>query len=295
MKKIFTQNFKSVWIKNLVGASFKNSSDLFTNRQFLFRFKFLKNYLARIGFEHRKLWLGLKFFFFSTLFLTFLSGQLHAKPRGLYGGIDLQYNDFSFDNSNPVLSDGTVAYKMTRELFPRQVLSPNFYVGFDNQKNFKIELDYGFGSQSKSNNATGLGANAKGDIGRYSGKYPLNYKTENKIELSYFSLDFKPYTMLDEITAFYVIIGLGHYNIRLQEQNFYTINSVEKRSFNTNSVSKFAPSLGLGLEFQLFESFFARAQAKYTNLDISIPGSGVVGTVNIRNLISANVGFGYKL
>lgn len=250
-------------------------------------FAFVKKLICRQVFNFPK------FLLLTSIATILLHYECYSKA--IYGGVDMQYQSMTIGKNNPALSDGTLVNDIVRDQYPHENLSPNFFLGFDDQKHLKIEANYSSGDDSKTSDSTGIGANSKGDLGKYGTKtYPNKYSTYNKIEVESYSIDFKPYAMLDDITAFYAIIGIGKYQVSVAERGSFTLNGKQQIAIRNSKASKIAPSLGIGLEFRLFDSIFARTQIKYTALDTEVNTGGMAGKILFQNMLSANVGVGYS-
>lgn len=213
----------------------------------------------------------------------------------IYAGVDAQYQNMSMGRNNATLSDGTVIDDIVRDQYPHEAFSANFFLGLDNLKNFKIEIGHSLGDDSKTNNSTGIGANSKGELGKYSTKtYPNKYSTYNKIEIESNYIEFKPYKMLDGVAAFYGIFGIAKYEISISEKSTYTLNGKEQILTRNSKASKMAPSFGAGLEFWFIDSVFFRTQVKYTPIDIEVNTGGMAGTIPFKNMFAISAGLGYS-
>jgi opacity protein-like surface antigen len=177
---------------------------------------------------------------------------------------------------------GTDKKVSTSKYYDTKSFSPNFFAGFDNSKNFKIELGYKQNSTTQSANDPLTISNIKGTA-----------TTKHKLETSALSLDFRPYATISDNFLVYGIAGLTYYKLKVNESARWSGGSISESVDETSvTKNKLAPTLGFGAEFKLTKNIFTRAQAKYSHINETFKYEGGSKALKIKGATDLALGVG---
>ena len=197
-----------------------------------------------------------------------------------YAGIDIQRQDLQLETTSFTLGDGSSYKPSVSKFYETKSYNPNFFLGYNANKNLDIELGYSMSDEDKRNNSTGL-------ITIDSSGNAYNLRTKSTLKTQNISLDLKPSYQIDQNNSVYGILGLNYVQIKLRESYFADSYELATDNYKKNI---FAPTAGFGYKLKIDDNFSVRSQFKYSYLNKEIGDS----EVKIKSLTQLSVGFAYN-
>lgn len=198
--------------------------------------------------------------------------------EGFYAGFNANYQILNADAYDPKLSNKRAH---TSKYYNTKSLSPDFFTGFDNGENIKIELSTKKNSTTQSTNENVTISNTE-----------VNLVINHKLETSAISLDFRPYSTVNDNFLVYGIFGFTNYVFKLTESGNATFKNIYISGSSTGEINTTAPTIGYGAEFKITKEFFARAQAKYSYINKTFNYEGGQKALKIKGATDLALGVG---
>ena len=195
-----------------------------------------------------------------------------------YAGIDIQRQDLQLETTSFTLNDGSSYKPSVSKFYETKSYNPNFFLGFNANKNLDIELGYSMSEEDKRNNSTGL-------VTKDSWGNLYNLRTKSTLKTQNISLDLKPSYQIDQNNSVYGILGLNYVQIKLRES--FIDNEILTDNYKKNIL---APTVGVGYKLKINDDFSFRSQFKYSYLNKEIGNSDV----KIKSLTQLAVGVAYN-
>lgn len=195
-----------------------------------------------------------------------------------YAGIDIQRQDLQLETTSFTLGDGSSYKPSVSKFYETKSYNPNFFLGYNANKNLDIELGYSMSDEDKRNNSTGL-------ITIDSSGNAYNLRTKSTLKTQNISLDLKPSYQIDQNNSVYGILGLNYVQIKLRES--FIDNEILTDNYKKNIL---APTVGVGYKLKINDDFSFRSQFKYSYLNKEIGNSDV----KIKSLTQLAVGIAYN-
>jgi opacity protein-like surface antigen len=210
-----------------------------------------------------------------------------------YAGIDIQRQDLQLKTSSEIFDDGSIFKPSVSKFYETKEYNPNFFLGYNANKNLDIELGYSMSEEDKRNNSTGIYGDDNGDV--YSSSagaiastgnaYSVTTKTTLKTQN--ISLDLKPSYQIDQNNSVYGILGLNYVQIKLRETLSADSYGAETDNYKKNIL---APTVGFGYKLKIDDNFSVRTQFKYSHINKEIGDS----ELKLKSLTQLAVGFAYN-
>lgn len=213
-----------------------------------------------------------------ALFISLI--QSGSASEAYYVGGEATQNKLGYKNvSGFILSDGSTYPIKSSNYYDTSSTGYGIFAGKSFER-LDIELGYNHLSSDKSNNNTGLILLPSSAI-----------TTKSEVKLDMLSLDFKPTTTVGNIKNLRImpIFGLTYAKANFKEH--YSANGTQFSSISETQ-NKLGFDLGVGLKYQITDSFFVRTQAKYTRLDMKT--NKTLGVAGLNYVATASVGAGYS-
>ena len=189
-----------------------------------------------------------------------------------YAGIDIQRQDLQLKG----------AAFLASKFYETKSYNPNFFLGFNANKNLDIELGYSMSEEDKRSGYEELDYLTFTDTVRY------NINTKSTLKTQNISLDLKPSYQIDQNNYVYGILGLNYVQIKLRESfSIPAFNYTETDNYKKNIL---APTVGVGYKLKINDDFSFRSQFKYSYLNKEIGNSDV----KIKSLTQLSVGVAYN-
>jgi hypothetical protein len=210
-----------------------------------------------------------------------------------YAGIDIQRQDLQLETTSFILGDGSSYKPSVSKFYETKSYNPNFFLGYNANKNLDIELGYSMSDEDKRNNSTGIYLDDNGNdysssaraIASTGNSYNIN--TKSTLKTQNISLDLKPSYQIDQNNSVYGILGLNYVQIKLRETFFVYSFGTATENYKKNIL---APTVGFGYKLKINDDFSFRSQFKYSYLNKEIGNSDV----KIKSLTQLAVGIAYN-
>ena len=213
----------------------------------------------------------MKKYLLSLLLLLASLTSANAKSD-FYAGIDIQRQDLQLKG----------AAFLASKFYETKSYNPNFFLGFNANKNLDIELGYSMSEEDKRSGYEELDYLTFTDTVRY------NINTKSTLKTQNISLDLKPSYQIDQNNYVYGILGLNYVQIKLRESfSIPAFNYTETDNYKKNIL---APTVGVGYKLKINDDFSFRSQFKYSYLNKEIGNSDV----KIKSLTQLAVGIAYN-
>ena len=188
-----------------------------------------------------------------SVFVTYSSANAEVK---IYGGIDAQVQMLNLKTKKAIVSTGGGNTNLEPDTYyDKDTLAPAVFLGLDVADALKIEVGY----SRKTANQRG-----SANTGLYYDSETNPVAMHSQIKSEEINLDFKPYKKFDDALV-YGIIGVTHYKFAIKESYIIEGSTYKGVLFSQESETKnvISPSIGVGVEYTLTPSIFARVQGKY--------------------------------
>lgn len=232
-----------------------------------------------------------KYILLLSLFLASLNSA-NAKSD-FYAGIDIQRQDLQLKTTSFTLDDGSIYKPSVSKFYETKSYNPNFFLGYNANKNLDIELGYSMSEEDKRNNSTGIYLDDNGNdysssaraIASTGNSYSIN--TKSTLKTQNISLDLKPSYQIDQNNSVYGILGLNYVQIKLRKTSIADSFGTATENYKKNIL---APTVGIGYKLKINDDFSLRSQFKYSYLNKEIGNSDV----KIKSLTQLAVGIAYN-
>ena len=208
------------------------------------------------------------------LSLSLLLASLNSAnaKSDFYAGIDIQRQDLQLKGVEFLAS----------KFYETKSYNPNFFLGYNANKNLDIELGYSMSEEDKRSGYEELYYVTFTDTVRN------NINTKSTLKTQNISLDLKPSYQIDQNNSVYGILGLNYVQIKLRESfSIPAFNYTETDNYKKNIL---APTVGFGYKLKINDDFSFRSQFKYSYLNKEIGNSDV----KIKSLTQLAVGVAYN-
>ena len=213
----------------------------------------------------------MKKYLLSLLLLLASLTSANAKSD-FYAGIDIQRQDLQLKG----------AAFLASKFYETKSYNPNFFLGFNANKNLDIELGYSMSEEDKRSGYEEL------DYLTFTNTVRYNINTKSTLKTQNISLDLKPSYQIDQNNYVYGILGLNYVQIKLRESfSIPAFNYTETDNYKKNIL---APTVGVGYKLKINDDFSFRSQFKYSYLNKEIGNSDV----KIKSLTQLAVGIAYN-
>jgi len=209
--------------------------------------------------------------------------NLPSEKSSFYAGLDIQNQILDLKPSMPINYDDINLYSTSRN-YQNKSINPNFFIGYNPNKNIDIEIGYSFSDEEKIND-TGKIYTTLGSLGFK--KYKLSYKSI--IKTQNISFDFKPSYKINQNNFLYVIMGFNVMYLKLRES---TILDHEESDITNYKTKTLAPTIGYGYKLNVGNDFSARAQFKYSYYNNEI-GSNSFLTLKSSTQFSLGIAYNF--
>ena len=199
-----------------------------------------------------------------------------------YAGIDIQRQDLQLKTTSYTSDDGSSYKSSVSKFYETKSYNPNFFLGFNANKNLDIELGYSMSEEDKRSGYEELYYLTFTDTFRY------NINTKSTLKTQNISLDLKPSYQIDQNNYVYGILGLNYVQIKLRES--FSIPAFNYTETDNHKKNILAPTVGVGYKLKINDDFSFRSQFKYSYLNKEIGDSDV----KIKSLTQLSVGFAYN-
>ena len=229
--------------------------------------------------------LNLKNTFTKAIFVfVAISNFAYASDTKFYLGLDASLQDLNLNTS-----DNNIGIK-AKDYYKNNSINPSIFAGVDVLDFLKIEASYTQSSTTQKNNPNIVFTIDDDTIETWD-------KTNYQIKTKTIALDFKPYVKISDNFLAFAIVGASYNKININEKDHITESTIDgDYSIETQtkgSVTKLAPSVGLGLEYFVLPNLALRTQAKYTHLNVKTNRNDDFVLGKIQGMTHVNVGAAY--
>ena len=206
--------------------------------------------------------------------------NLPSEKSSFYAGLDIQNQTLDLKPSMPINYDEINLYSTSRN-YQNKSNNPNFFIGYNSNKNIDIELGYSFSDEEKINDTNLFYTPMNGGK-----KYKLFRKSI--IKTQNVSLDFKPSYKINQNNFLYVIMGFNVMYLKLRESKILDNEELDIINYKTKTL---APTIGYGYKLNVGNDFSARAQFKYSYYNNEI---GSNSFVTLKSSTQFSLGIAYN-
>jgi len=221
-----------------------------------------------------------KFLKTSIIFILYLLGVSQANAASkYYAGLDLSAQQMGLKAELPGVIDNPGKKLYVDNFYNTMTAGPTIFAGV-NLDNYNLKVETFYSYFSEDNKVTNGLISAKGSP----------FRTSTSITTNVVGLDFKPYIKFTEKFSGSLIAGANYYYIRTHESS-----SLRNTNFETSqTVSKFAPSIGFGLEYAFNPKFTLRGQYKHSFIRTKFNEDKSLFLTKLRDIDTFSVGLAYN-